>query len=282
MNKPIEIKAASERHPEFFKVTDSIINECHELINLKGFRPPTTALAYVKIATIIRAYNIYISINILLKTDHWEEAAIIARTLFELVLNLEEVIREKEKSESNARKFLRFSCLQESLHLLRNVEYEIANNKCSDERKGLAKDLEGLTSELFAEFQINNNYLRYWCGKSVYKLAAESSNPLRISQYKIIYSYCSDLIHGSPFSVMTTWVPLDKKMSELENIENKNKSEEKNILEIIMLSTTWLTEVLFLGQSEFVEFDLKIILENFNKIYDLIGIKPPYLRKSVR
>lgn len=99
MAETITVKPAPERYPEYFDIVDDVVNKLVEWIHTKGLAPHKNALAFVKTLTIVRAFNLYKSINLLLRTDHWEDAAIIARSLFELLLNLEEVLREEDTCE---------------------------------------------------------------------------------------------------------------------------------------------------------------------------------------
>ena len=89
MAEAITVKPAPERYPEYFAIIDNVVDKLHEWIHLNKMRQHKSALDFVKKVTIIRTFNLYRSIKLLLMYDHWEDAAIIARSLIELLLNLE-------------------------------------------------------------------------------------------------------------------------------------------------------------------------------------------------
>lgn len=108
-----EMPSAEQRYPDLFQVTDEVIDQLHAWIDL-GQKPEiNTVLDVVRTACAIRAFNLYRSITLLLKTDHWEDAAILTRSIFELLLNIEEIQRDQAKAESKSRRFLAFEKLQE-------------------------------------------------------------------------------------------------------------------------------------------------------------------------
>jgi len=219
----VEIKPALERFPEYFAVIDTVIDKLDEWIHKQGPSPHKSALDYVKIATIIRTFNIYRSIRLLLSYDHWEDAATVARTLFELLLNLEEILRDESDAERKAHKYLRYSKLQDGLHISRDVEYEIATGRCSEERKQLLHKLKQTMKVIFKEFLDKKSWSGWknsWCDKSVYKLASESKNSMRIHNYKIIYSHFSELSHSTPYGALTA-------MTQIQSGEDASLSIEK-------------------------------------------------------
>ncbi len=278
MQGPLYIKSAGERYPEYFEITDTVISQLDLWVHRGGMKRATTALSFVKIATIIRAFNIYKSLNLLLKTNHWEDAVTIARSLFELLLHIEEVVRDEKDAEKKAKKYLRFSKLQEYLHLASEINYEIETGRCSKKRDLLLKELNKASEFLFQEFRNEHTWSGWdntWCGKSVYKLAVASKNPMRIHHYKIIYPYFSDLSHSSPYSTMTTMT--NGKLGDTDDaiVERREDMERKNLTTVLMLSTVWLMEVLFLAQSEIPSYDIRWNLKVLRRVYKTFGVKPP-------
>ncbi len=277
MVEVIKAKPAPERYPEYFAIIDNVIDKLVEWIHIKGMRPHKSALAFVKTATIVRAFNLYKSIKLLLRNDHWEDAAIIARSLFELLLNLEEVLREEAASEQRASKYLRFWKLREALHILNDIEYEIATGQCSKERAALLKKLIQTMETLFKEFRNKRSRTGWentWCGKSVYKLASTSANPMRIHHYKIIYSHFSELSHSSPYSAMTTWTEMKPGDNDDLIVKRRENIEKKSLLNVVLLSTFWLMEILLLANSQIPSYDGKWNLEILQQISKTMGLKP--------
>lgn len=86
-----EIRSAEERYPDLFAFIDAANDYFSNVIDSGALPIPESHLQVVRICAVIRAYNLLKSIRQLLAADHWENAAILMRSLFELVLNIEEV-----------------------------------------------------------------------------------------------------------------------------------------------------------------------------------------------
>ena len=274
MAESIQQSAAFERHPEAFEISDTLIETIHQCVEVEELNLLDNALSTVKSAILIRAFNIYKSINLLLKYDHWEEAAIISRSLFELLLNLEEILRKEKYSNQNAIFFLKFNELQKALHLINEVEYEIATDRASDEKKEYCKKLKQLIKDEFQEFynKKKKNWQWTWCNKSARALSSASSNPLRTTHYKIIYSQFSDICHSSPYAVMTTHTESDPKDID-KFIKERNDYERKNLFEVLVLSSSWLIEILISVQAVIPSFEAQVCVDISNKINKLMGIE---------
>jgi hypothetical protein len=134
LREPIFIKNAKERYPEYFQISEMVINQLHEWIDRTDIPAHQTALEIVKFASVTRAFNLYRSINVLLETDHWEDATVLSRSMFELLLNLEHIVRSKESAEDKVKKYLRFQELQKYLHQISLIDYEVQTGRCSKEQ----------------------------------------------------------------------------------------------------------------------------------------------------
>jgi hypothetical protein len=280
LKEPIFIKNAKERYPQHFQISEMVINQLHEWIDRTDIPVPQTALGIVKFASVIRAFNLYRSINVLLETDHWEDAAVLSRSMFELLLNLEEIVRDKEGAENKAKKYLRFQKLQEHLHQISLIDYEVQTGRRSKEQVSKLTERKKMTKSIFTEFLSKRKGPEWetsWCGKNVYKLANDSANPMRIPQYKIIYSLFSDFSHSSPYSVMTT-MALGNTPEETEKIfQSCENAEKRHMTLVLTLSTTWLLETLFIGRYEIPLYDVKWNFEVLKRIYKCYVVESPKL-----
>jgi len=280
LREPIFIKNAKERYPEYFQIFEMVINQLHEWIDRTDIPTPQTKLGIIKFASIIRAFNLYKSINLLLETDHWEDAMVLSRSIFELLLNLEEIVRDKESAEDKAKIYHRFQELRKCLHQINLIDYEAQTGHRSKEQVLKLTKLEKMTKSIFTEFlskRTKSGWETSWCGKSVYKLANDSASPMRIPQYKIIYSLFSDFSHSSPYSVMTT-MALGNTPEETEQIyQGCENAEKKHMTLILILSTTWLLEILFIGRSRIPLYDVKWNFKVFKRIYKCCGVESPKL-----
>ena len=66
MKEPLREKAAFERHPEYFEITDGVIEQVHKWVDVEGLAALDSALSFVKTTIIVRAFNMYRSINLLM------------------------------------------------------------------------------------------------------------------------------------------------------------------------------------------------------------------------
>ena len=278
MNDITSLKSAKDRYPEWFEITDFVINTLHEWIHNTSIPAPTSALQVVLHASNIRAFNLYRSINNLLATDHWEDAAILARSMFELVLNLEEIQNEVGKEEEKARKYLRFHILQEFLHTKTLMEYNYQTGRYGEQEFSKLKRLEKSAKVIFKEFRAKKSisgWKKSWCGSSVRQLAKNSTNPMRLPHYKIIYSFFSEFSHSGPLPVMSQ-ILIGDTPEETQKLMNGHESSEKEHMSMVMtLSTTWLLEILMRGQALIPEYDVKWNFTVLEIIYKLYGVKPP-------
>jgi hypothetical protein len=122
-----------------------------------------------------------------------------------------------------------------------------------------------------------------WCdvrnepGAVVVGFDASSKLPLRPPQYEVIYSTFSDLSHASPSSVMIT-MGLAATSEQMHNWPGDfEKSEAEGLKLVLVLSTTWLLEILFIAKSEIPLYNLKWNFQVLRRIYELCGMKPPKL-----
>jgi len=280
-NTPLIFNSAKDRYPDFFEVTDFVIKTLHQWIDRTSIPAPQTVLGLVLHACNVRAYNLYRSINNLLETDHWEDAAILSRSMFELVLNLEEIQREKGKEEKRARKYLRFNYLQQFLHKEALVQYNQVTGRSTQTEPERLVRMQKLTCSLFAEFRKPKRtpeWQRSWCDKSVHRLAKDSADPMRCHHYRIIYSFFSDLSHSGPLPVMAQML-LGETQEEVDQLLNAHDDSEKDHMAVVLsLSTIWCLEILRRGSAMIPDYDMCWNFEVMKSLYKAYGVAPPPLR----
>jgi len=131
---------------------------------------------------------------------------------------------------------------------------------------------------IFGEFHNKNSWTGWdntWCGKSVYKLACASINPMRIHHYKVVYSNFSELSHSSPYSGMTSWTEMKSDDNVEAIIQRSEDIQKKGLVNDLLLSTFWLMEILLLASSQIPSYDGKWNLEILRRVYKAIGLEPP-------
>jgi uncharacterized protein DUF5677 len=281
--EPQCLASAKERFPKYFDISDMVISQVVDWLHNSGVRPQRTAVDFVKTGSFVRAANIYRSINLLLETDHWEDAAILSRSLFELLLNLDEVIRDEGSAEEQAKKYLRFNKLQKYLRTRSLVEYDIETGRGRKEQERKLAELDALCRSLFREFLTKKRagWVTSWHRKPVAQLCRDSSNPGREAQYRTIYSlYCS-LSHSTPYAAMTTFTEVAEDEQVGEWIRNREKSEEEHLALVMSLSTTWLLELVLHVSSIIPTFDVSWCIEVLELLYQCNGVEPPPLSPEV-
>lgn len=275
---PINYKSAKERYPDLFEITELVIRQLHEWIDKGNIPEPHTAIDCVLHACNIRAFNLYKSINNLLETDHWEDAGILARSMFELVLNLEEIQRESGKEEKKARKYMRFNYLQRYLQADALKVYAQKTGRGSPSDSALHSQRQKIARSLFSEFvdpKRKSEWQKSWCGKSVHSLAKDSKNEMRYQHYKIIYSFFSELSHSGPLPVMVNLLMGETEEETKQLLENYDSKEREQAALVLSLSTLWLLEVLMRGKEMIPEYDPEWNLVVMGRIFRCYGVEPP-------
>jgi hypothetical protein len=274
-----ELPSAELRYPDLFDILDTSIDYMHDVIHVRGLSEPPNHLAFVRVAAVIRAFNLLKSIRQLLATSHWENAAILMRSLFELVLNVEEIERNPEKAEAQAEYFIRFETLQKCRRLIAESNYELQTGRRTEHDPRLNAIQQALP-RFFSEWATirNDGIIKWksqWCGKNVRQLCEASGAHVRIGQYEIIYAYGSDMAHSSPIGVLSTYQRINDVDwdSQLEQLE---VSERREALMVLSLSVTFTFEVV--GLSKFIDgaFDPNRMMEIMQVLYGLYGEKAPH------
>ena len=276
-----QIPSAKNRHPGLFKVTETVIQQLVEWVHDPDIaNPSVSALGLVKFCSVVHALNGYRSINLLLETDHWEDAGILTRGLFELVLNLEEICRDARTAEEKAQRFILFGSLQQGLHARALVQYQIDTGRGTKEHGEKVREIDNFLESHFKQFLFvgkkgRKRWRDYWCNMSVRDLAERSYHPTRIHQYTIIYAFLSSFTHSAPMAVMSTfgWRPPDKDWEQFDR-EHLAK-EQDNIILVISLATQFLLEILLFAGDVFPKIDLVWSLSIMNRVYEINGVSPP-------
>jgi hypothetical protein len=280
---PTQLPPAFEAYPQIFALLGKIIDQLHQWIDHAEMSSPTTALGYVRVASAVRAFNVFRSIKLLLAHNHWEDALILMRSLFELLLNVEEVCREERSMEYKARLFLLFNEMQRYQHARADRQYEIDTGRSPLDDATLPR-LDKAAEVVFAVFRQKNRkgefyWQKYWCGKNVYDLARDSTNTLRLKQYRLLYSYASDFTHSSPLSVMST----NTAGGEWEEIQKiRDMIEKQQCVNIVSFSVTLLLEILYHVGNVFPDYNVLWTFEVLADLHRSLGIEPPPMPPQVK
>jgi hypothetical protein len=279
---PIQFPPATEAHPEVFALIQKIADNLHLWIDCGRVPVPSTALGFVQVALAIRAWNAFRAIRVLLETSHWEEALIVTRSLFELLLNVEEIHRDGNAAEEKARRFLLFSELQRYHQARAMRQYMIDTGRVTKD-DDLLRRLDIAAESVFAVFRRKKpkglpHWLSYWCGTNVYELAQKSKNPIRVGQYRVLYSYASSFVHSSPQSVMSTHTQA-KGMEEIA--KTWTQTEEAQTQMVASFSVSFILEIFFYVGSVFPDYSPLWNFDILADVYRLWGEEPPPLPPNI-
>ena len=281
-DKVRKYQSAEERFPQFFEITDEVLDQLHAWIDV-GKKPEIkTACDVIYLAFATRALNLYRSIVLLLEKDHWEDAAILTRSMFELLLNIEEIQRDKVTIEDKSILFFRFNKLQQYRQAKAIRQYNVDTGRINS-KDNRFKEIDKIAELLFPDFLITTKkgkkkWCNSWCGKNIKELAeASEQQPLRKRQYDVLYSYMSAFTHSAPMSVMTTVGHLDSQKNEvvekfwLEREEN----EETQLKLILSLSAFFVIEIILRVRGVLLDYDTTWNFKILTKLFKLYGVEPP-------
>jgi hypothetical protein len=221
-----------------------------------------------KISILFRALNQYRAIVNLLKNNHWEDGLTLVRSMFELLLNAEELVRQEQTHpEKASRKFFLFSELQNYLVLREIWLYHVAIGRKPPEYEKMVKELDKWARKIFAPFWRTPkgkkprevwkmNWKDSWHNKSRWKLSEESSDPDRKYQYKIAYSMGSQFTHSGPEAVTPLMFVTKKDQIEWQEfIAHMDRSEELGTRIVARNSTGFFMEIVELLRDCLPDYD---------------------------
>ncbi len=181
-------------------------------------------LNFVKFRVFCRAVKQYLSIILLLRAGRWEDALVLARSLYELNLNLSEINCSSDPEQA-ATKFVRFGKLQ-----LMRLEQKRLEDQLRDERlqaqpsaeaiNECEQKLAAIASTLdrdFAEFRNpKRKWQESWSGVSVETLAqrlATNTGGQRGESDYFVFRLGSLFTHNTPGSLFLV-LPLDRDIAD--------------------------------------------------------------------
>lgn len=272
------IDGAPKRHPELFAMLYEVRDILSDWIDHPELKEsPETALAALRLSVALRTWNLYKAVVPLLERDLWEDATILIRSLFELLLNVEYIDQIEAESESKARRFFLFEELQLYHHTVSEYEYNVHTGRITKDNETIAK-LTAMAEQLFATFRVKDKQKRVrwaktWCGKNVFELAQASSQPIRVWQYKLLYSYGSAFAHATPLAVLSTF---HRNAPGTDWAEVATKQLQGNFIslrETASLLMTFTLELIMRVSPSLPKFKGEVVLGLFPKMRSLWDIK---------
>ncbi|MGP0564487.1 MULTISPECIES: DUF5677 domain-containing protein [unclassified Nitrospina] len=267
----IQKNSAEMQYPEVFSLLNEILKKLVGWICNEPLRSSGDWWSGVQVAIVNRAFNQYKSIINLLRTNHWEDAIILIRSLFELLLYLEELSRSGDEKEKMAMKFYKFSKLQEFLQWRETSLYKLKMEWGQPSLEREIEEKDKLAQRDFKEFWVKNKkgkmrWSESWCSKDRRKLSKGSENPIRESQYNIIYGRGSEFVHSSPLSVFSSFSFYSGEMQGNELGVLSDTIEERELKFCAAFSSIFILEILILTQDIIPSFDNQWVIDMSQKM----------------
>ncbi len=159
-------------------------------------------------AVFVRAINLLKASRTLLAEGHWEVAASVARQLFEILVNVEYLLKQPDPSAERLR-YTRFGMLQLLLSRLRELDYQRNTGRPTDETD-VTTIQSLLVASSFDDFRTRDGkWKRSWSGKTTRALAESSHVALRRPQYEQLFATWSEESHAAPIALLEDILPKD-------------------------------------------------------------------------
>lgn len=228
--------------PEYFKVLDTVVASGHAaLSSAHGVLSPVDRM---RLPVLDRAVMHLQAAQVLLKECHWESAAVVARQLFELLVNIEEV-QQRSDPQVAWEEFTRYGIASAATSELAKIEYAKKQGYVDDNARASALRAL-LATPPYDTLKVGG---RGWSGKSVKTLSKHSANPDRKEQYGYFYSAWSDQVHSNPSALMRAIEP--RVASEAEHhIRQMAYSETRSL--IVMLVSLFCDLIDLLGEPRLI------------------------------
>ena len=267
-----------------------VIEKLIQWIDQGAIPTPETFVGTVKLRCLLRSWNLYKAINLLLKADLWEDAAIVCRAMFELLINLEEVLRDDRHAEARADEYLRFQILTEYVHRAKRTEYNIDTGRLPEADADQIAKLDEVMRRTFPEFvekpkkKGRPRWRRSWSGMQIAQLAQRSRNPLRSTEYDVMYRWFCEFAHSAPLAVMdgadlAAFKVGDDIVWPRKDLKAIERRQRDNLLEVLSMATGWLLQILSLVESVIPSYDPQWTHEVTDRVLKLhlVDMPPPRL-----
>lgn len=230
----------------YFVVLDSAIKSGAEA--LASAQGPVSTVDASRLVLLDRAVTILQASRVLLEEAHWEAASGVARQLFELLVNVEE-LASQPNTETAWDTYKSFGLMATARRRKRALDYAIALG--FDDTDDLGPELdEYLRSGEFDRFRDKNGkLLDNWARRDVASLAAASKDNMRKAQYEYYYRSWSEHAHASPSSLLPAIITQDED-SAVGRITETVRRETRQL--IVMMTSMFSDLILVLGQPQLV------------------------------
>jgi len=232
--------------PGFFSALDAAIRDGG--YGLSAAQGEVSAYDAGRLAIADRGVTILQAARLLLEESHWEAASVVARQLFELLVNTEHLAAQPD-TEAAWTAYKSFGLMALARGRKRTLDYAIKQGYRDDDGQAQKLD-EFLQQSDFDQFRDKNGkLLDNWARLTVADLAAASPNDLRVAQYEYYYRTWSEHAHARQSSLMPAIIPRPE-CGAVELIMDSVHLETRRL--IVMLISMFTDLILVLGQPQLV------------------------------
>lgn len=255
------MNSAHQEYPELFHDLERLAVRVHGWLHDPDVGTNNSWLDLVQTAIVTRALNQYRATLGLLRTNHWEDALILTRSTFELLLNIEALAGATD-AEVAATSFLEFERLQQYLAARAEHTYAVASGRAPKPDPAKIQALDEDARLLFSHFAYKNKKGR-WCwwsgwsakGATVRQMAQNSAAEIRSHQYVLLYSRGSDFVHSSPIAVLAATHLTAAPPTFEEFLAHANQTEERELKYVAALTASFFAGIMLMVGHRLPRFD---------------------------
>jgi hypothetical protein len=224
-------------------------------------------LETVHFACTAYAVNIYDAALLLLQSDYWEEAMTLTRSLYELLLNLDEVhCSDDKQTEKQAEKYLGFGLLQRYLSSRTGLVRGVYPGDDATVSEALFRSCDAHCESVFGAFRRSRlpasrpwhkTWADSWCGKNMRELADGSADYRLKESYDSFYFLSSCLAHATPHSVLSVVgvSPLFSDLDPARREEEVRKDRQRGWLNAWFCGTFFFIDIIEYTKDILMSFD---------------------------
>jgi hypothetical protein len=217
------------RMPSLFQLVHGIVSAADRTMAAAAQLPPEgdreKRLLLFDLNQLERGRNALQAVGILCgEAPFWEFASGTVRQLFELVLNMEHLATFADREDAIDR-YSEYGLLQQLEHSRRYLRY-VQKKSGAPVDEALSGALDELLDDekSFPEFRSKTKDGKLknkpsWSGYSARYLAEKSKNPLRVTEYDLLFTEWSEEAHGTPRAVLPGLLAADNDPEDIAATE---------------------------------------------------------------
>jgi hypothetical protein len=232
------LRPPRERLRKLFRIPKDVTATIEALVEATPIPPNPDAswTFFFDLGVLERGINLAKAVTLLTGEGHWEIAASANRQLFELLINMEHVTADADRS-AGMKRYMRFGFLQTLLHARASLLYSEATGRTVD--AGQLAEIDDLLASSFDEFRSRkgrNQWIRSWSGKTARELADRSREHARKDQYRLLFTPWSEQTHAAPGALLGRMLQVETDPKELIETDDMRVTEAATMAVELLVS----------------------------------------------